>query len=249
MEYFFKRYEEKYLVNREQSAALRDLLTRRMVPDRYGEYWVQNLYFDTENWDIIRASLEKPAYKEKMRLRGYGAARPESELYLELKKKYKGLVYKRRCAVPARSYAAGAARDMVAGGESQIRREMDFYFRAHAVRERVFISYKRTAYAGTDDAGLRVTFDTDARFRLNNLDFNNPRDGRAFLARDTAVMEIKTPAGIPMWLARALGELRVYPAPFSKYGVCYTEHIRAARVPSVYGKERDEPCLISSTPA
>ena len=61
---------------------------------------------------LIRASLEKPAYKEKLRLRSYGVTEPGGEVFLELKKKYKGIVYKRRITLPedaAGEFIAGRA--------------------------------------------------------------------------------------------------------------------------------------------
>jgi SPX domain protein involved in polyphosphate accumulation len=219
----FKRYEKKYLITREQGAALQSILARRMKRDRFGEYMVQNLYFDTENWDVIRASLEKPPYKEKMRLRCYGA--PSRGLFLELKKKYQGIVYKRRIPVSPADFARRSIREIVAGGSAQIAREFDFYLKTHAVSEKIYISYRRIAFTGTEDKGLRVTFDADARFRAEELNFERPGAGRLIIPPGALLAEIKTPAGIPLWLARALSANGVFPRSFSKFGVCYTEYI------------------------
>jgi SPX domain protein involved in polyphosphate accumulation len=225
MQSIFKRYEKKYLITQEQGAALRDICSRYMTPDQYGEYLVQNVYYDTENWDIIRFSLEKPLFKEKLRLRCYEVSREEGELFLELKKKYKGVVYKRRLAIPMKSLSGRTVREIVSDESSQISRELDFYLKANAVRERIYISYRRTAFTGFKDDGLRVTFDTDLRFRLDCLDFSDQGGGQSIIPDGKMLMEIKTLGGIPLWMTHALCENKIYPIAFSKYGVCYTEHI------------------------
>jgi hypothetical protein len=225
MQSIFKRYERKYIVTREQYASLENVLSRHLEPDAFGEYLVQNLYYDTDGWDVIRASIEKPAYKEKMRLRCYGEMNQESKLFFELKKKYKGIVYKRRMAVPAKTLPAGSVLDVVPDGASQIARELDYYMKTNAVSGKIYISYWRTAFAGIADRELRVTFDTDIRFRLDCLDSFHPGDGHFILPRDKMLMEVKTPGGMPVWLARALCENKIFPTAFSKFGVCYTNHI------------------------
>jgi len=227
MQSIFKRYEKKYLVTREQYAALENVLSRHMEPDRFGEYLVQNLYYDTDGWDIVRTSIEKPAYKEKMRLRCYGEINPESRLFLELKKKYNGIVYKRRVAIPAKTLSGGFVGNLIPDGASQIAREIDFYMKSNAVSAKIYISYWRAAFVGTADKELRVTVDSDIRFRLDCLDYSRPKDGKTILPRDKMIMEIKTHGGMPMWLARALCENKIFPTPFSKFGICYTNHINA----------------------
>lgn len=225
MESSFKRYEKKYLVTRGQAAAFQAALARHMEPDLFGEYLVQNLYYDTEDWQVVRASIEKPLYKEKMRLRCYGAPHPESELYLELKKKYDGIVYKRRIALPAQALERRGVREALAADGSQIARELDCYMRANAPSERIYIAYRRTAFIGTGDPGLRVTFDDDVRFRLDLLDFSHPGVGGAILPRDKLLLEIKTFSAIPLWMARHLSEAGMFPTAFSKFGACYTDRI------------------------
>jgi len=225
MQSIFKRYENKYLITYAQHAALYNLLSRRMAPDYYGEYLVQNLYYDTENWDVIRASIESPLFKEKLRLRCYGDISQQSDLFLELKKKYDGVVHKRRIAIPADALSGGSVRGAVAKDTSQIAHELGFYLKSHAVSEKMYIVYRRAAFTGTSDAGLRVTIDSDVRFRLGSLDFSCPGYGHAILPQGKTLMEIKTFGGMPIWLARALCDNQIYPTSFSKYGICYTNYI------------------------
>jgi hypothetical protein len=225
MESIFKRYEKKYLVTREQTATLQDVFLENMAPDRYGSYLVQNLYYDTENWDAIRESVEKPSYKEKLRLRCYGAHYDCADYFLELKKKFKGIVYKRRIAIPASSFYGGPVSEAVSKDKSQIARELDFYMKSSAVSEKIYIAYQRTAFAGINDDGLRVTFDTDMHFRTDALNFAHPYAGRSILPENTVLMEVKTLGGMPMWMANALSKNRIFPTSFSKYGACYTGFI------------------------
>jgi hypothetical protein len=196
-----------------------------MEPDIYGEYLVQNLYYDTEQWDKIRESVDKPPYKEKLRLRRYGELNYDGDLFLELKKKFKGIVYKRRIAYPAAILSTGSVDGAVMADDAQIAREIAFYMKANAVSAKIYISYARKAYAGIDDGELRLTIDSDIRFRLDNLHFYRPGDGYAVLPRNKLLMEIKSLGGMPLWLARALSETEIYPTAFSKYGVCYTGFI------------------------
>jgi len=161
-----------------------------MEPDHYGEYLVQNLYYDTESWDIIRASIERPLYKKKMRLRCYGVMNPESDLFLELKKKYQGIVHKRRIALPVKTHLFCSIREVLSQGTSQIARELDFYVKATAVSEKIYISYQRTAFAGITEPGFRVTFDTDVRFRLDCLNCACPGDGCLILPPEKILMSV-----------------------------------------------------------
>jgi len=226
VESIFKRHEAKYLITEAQATALMPTLSRHMVRGKFDAYLVQNLYYDTENWDVVRRSIEKPVYKEKMRLRCYGLPEPESKLFLELKKKYKGIVYKRRIGFPGTKLSASGLQDFVAGENSQISRELTSYLEAHPVCERMYISHYRQAFTGREEKGLRITFDTDLRYRLEDLDFAEPRRGTLILPPGQIIMEIKTPGGMPLWLTRALSAHKIYPTSFSKYGTCYMDYIQ-----------------------
>ena len=84
----FQRYEFKYLLTRGQQARLLSAAGARLRPDEYSHSSIRNLYLDTPDFRLIRRSLEKPVYKEKMRIRCYGPAHPDSPVFVELKKKY-----------------------------------------------------------------------------------------------------------------------------------------------------------------
>ena len=243
MEHIFKRYEAKYLITDAQAAQLLTVFSQHMTKGQFDTYLVQNLYYDTENWDVVRRSITKPVYKEKMRLRCYGLPERESKLFLELKKKYKGIVYKRRIGFPNEKLSACGVQDLVAGESSQISRELTSYLQTHPVYERMYISHTRHALAGRADTGLRITFDTDLRYRLEDLVFEKPNTGTSILPPGQIIMEIKTPGGMPLWLTRTLSAHKVYPTSFSKYGRCYTDYIQRQR-------ERGQiSCLISPAEA
>lgn len=221
----FQRYEKKYLLNPEQYQKIRAGLAPYMVADEHGRYTICNLYYDTPDFQLIRASLDKPVYKEKLRMRSYGVPADGDSVFVELKKKYKGVVYKRRTVLEA-----GEALDYLAGrcsprAKDQICREIDWFLGRYHPVPQVFIAYDREALAGLEDRVLRVTFDIDLRWRDTALDLRSGDGGERITSRDQILMEIKIPGSAPVWLSRLLSENSVFPTSFSKYGVCYRENL------------------------
>lgn len=221
----FKRYEKKYMLNEQQHQALMQQLKGYMTKDRYGLHTIGNVYFDTENYELIRASLEKPVYKEKLRLRSYGVPKPGDNVFLELKKKFKGIVYKRRGQLTLEE----AQRYLVLGeqpaGDSQIIHETDWFLKSYRPVPKVYIAYDRTALFGQEDENLRITFDQNIRFRESHLDLSKGHWGNPLLEPGKILMEIKIPGAMPLWLSRLLSGLEIFPTSFSKYGTCYKEHL------------------------
>ena len=221
----FQRYEKKYLLNLEQYQKIRAGLAPYMEADEHGRYTICNLYYDTPDFQLIRASLDKPVYKEKLRMRSYGVPADGDSVFVELKKKYKGVVYKRRTALEA-----GEALDYLAGrcsprAKDQICREIDWFLGRYHPVPQVFIAYDREALAGLEDRVLRGTFDSDLRWRDTALDLRSGDGGERITSRDQILMEIKIPGSAPVWLSRLLSENSVFPTSFSKYGVCYRENL------------------------
>ena len=244
MQSIFKRYEKKYVITKEQGDVLQELIARYMSVDRDGEYLVQNLYYDTANWDVIRESIEKPLYKEKLRLRFYNNYNPLSQGFLELKKKYDNVVYKRRIAFSLGEIKTRCIREIVtehavlaahAANDSQISKEIKFFLQNKNVSEKIFIVYKRTAYNSINADNLRISFDRDIFFNLNapvltqrlaaeGTDFSHDKSCQ-ILDKNHLVMEIKTSGAVPLWLSHALSENKIFPVSFSKYGACFVNHI------------------------
>lgn len=220
----FRRVEKKYLLDRGQRAALLQYAELHMEADRYGHYPICSLYLDTEDYHLIRTSLEKPLYKEKLRLRSYGVPGRESPVFLELKKKVKGVTYKRRASLPLWQAEAVLQGDM--SPSDQILREIAWAVERYHPVPKVLISYDRTAFSGRgEEAGLRLTLDTALRWREEKLCLSDGDEGIPLLPPDITLMEIKTPASFPLWLCHALSELEIYPVSFSKYGACYRQHL------------------------
>ena len=218
----FKRYELKYLLDSEQKQKLLDAMEPFMALDEYGRTTIRNVYFDTENYRLIRHSIEKPAYKEKLRLRSYSRTAPGSEVFVELKKKYDSVVYKRRLAM-TEPQAVGwlqGADGCVA--DSQISREIE-YFRCfyETLRPTVFLSYEREAYFAKDGSDFRVTFDDTILCRETELTLDAPVYGCPLLEEGKVLMEIKCSGGIPLWMTAVLSREKIYKTSFSKYGTAY----------------------------
>lgn len=216
----FQRYEFKYLLTRDQQARLLFAAGTRLQPDAYSHSSIRNLYLDTPDFRLIRRSLEKPVYKEKLRLRSYGRADGESPVFMELKKKYRSIVYKRRLTLPYNQ-----ALDCLTGTrpwpETQIGREVRYAMGFYPdLKPRVFLSYERDSWQ-SPESGLRITFDTAVRFRTGLLTLDSDPWGTDLLEPDQVLMELKAPGAIPLWMVRLLTEMRLYKTSFSKYGTAY----------------------------
>ena len=218
----FQRYELKYLLTRQQQETVLREMQPHMALDQYGKTVIRNVYYDTDNHLLIRRSIEKPAYKEKLRLRSYSQADSDTPVFVELKKKYDSVVYKRRL-----SMAEGQAMNWLRGEEifsstSQISREID-YFRDFygSLRPTVFLSYERYAYYAKDGSDFRVTFDDRILCRETELSLTAPIYGASLLPEDMVLMEIKCSGGIPLWMTQLLSRERIYKTSFSKYGTAY----------------------------
>ena len=223
-----QRYELKYLLNSQQAEALRRRIAGHMEADQFGRTTIASLYYDTPDRRLVRASLEKPDYKEKLRARSYGPATQESPVFLELKRKAGGIVYKRR----VRSTLGGVA-DFLAGAaapdaDSQIGRELTAFRGSYrGLEPACLILYDRTAYfePGGD---LRLTIDENPRYRMTRPTLTDFGGTQSLLPPGGAVLELKVQGAMPLWLARTLSEERIYKTSFSKYGAAYRRECAAA---------------------
>jgi len=221
-----KRYELKYILSAEQVEALRRGLEGHMEVDAYGLTSIASLYYDTPDYRLIRYSIEKPEFKEKIRLRSYGLAKPDSTVFLELKRKAYGIVYKRR--VPTTQSAVkrffNYEGDICADG--QIAREIS-YFRGFYKKlvPACLIIYDRTAYfePGGD---LRLTIDYNPRYRVERLDLSSGMDGVSLLPEGAAILEVKVQQAIPLWLTSIFDGAKIYKGSFSKYGEAYKRQLQ-----------------------
>lgn len=228
--YIFKRVEKKYMLTREQYEYLIEAISPYMAPDSYGETEIRNIYFDNNDNELIETSLLKPEYKEKLRLRSYGVPDENSTVFFEIKKKYRGIVYKRRISMKLKeAYAYIDGGKLPESIEGNIPAEIDYMMRRYRLSPKAFISYRRVAWASKDNPDLRITFDRDITSRYGDTRLESTADGRKLLDKDTFLMEIKIPGAMPLWLAHILSEGNIFPHSFSKFGTAHIQQkIRSA---------------------
>lgn len=218
----FKRYELKYLITQEQKASILEAMEPYMALDKYGRTTIRNIYFDTDNYRLIRHSIEKPAYKEKLRIRSYKKAKPSSTVFVELKKKYDSVVYKRRMSLSEEEALNWVTGKMHCKEETQISDEIDYFLHYYeTLHPVVFLSYEREAYFCKDGGDFRVTFDDNILCRQEDLSLESDVWGTPILEEGKVLMEIKCSGGIPLWMAHVLSQEQIYKTSFSKYGTAY----------------------------
>lgn len=223
----FKRVEKKYLLTQPQYKAVIKAIGKHMSIDNYGKTTICNIYFDSPCDELIINSIEKPVYKEKFRIRSYGVADDNSRVFLEIKKKFKGVVYKRRIAMnikEAEKYINTGRLPFVP--DNNIPNEIDFMINRYSLKPKVFIAYDRTAYFGIDNKDLRITFDENIRSRYENVTLKSDENCTPLLDKGLYLMEIKIPGAIPLWLSRILSENSIFPTSFSKYGLIHKQHLK-----------------------
>ena len=228
----FKRYELKYMVTAGQKAKILEAMEPYMMPDKYGRSTVRNIYFDTDDFVLARHSIAKPDFKEKLRIRSYSKADAESTVFVELKRKYDHVVYKRRIGLgetDAMKWMCGAGCREAEDVSSQVSCEIDFFRNSYkGLKPVLYLSYDREAYrmrpgSGLNEGGLefRVTFDSNILCRENDLSLRSEAYGAPILEDGMYLMELKCPGSIPMWLTKVLSEEHIYKTSFSKYGTAY----------------------------
>lgn len=218
--YVFKRYEFKYLLTTEQYRAIYDEIKTRLMPDTFGKTVIQSLYYDTPDNLLVRKSNEKPVYKEKLRLRCYGLNDNDKNVYIEMKRKYDGIVYKRRIACKENEVC-----DILntKNENTQIKNELKYFFEFYGnIVPKMLILYDREAFFDAK-CDLRITFDADIRYRVSNLNFHTSLDGKKIFSDNTVLMEIKSGTALPLWLCDMLCNKKIYKQSFSKYGTAYRQ--------------------------
>lgn len=218
----FLRVEKKFVLTRSQAMELKRRMSDHIAPDSYPEYDLYNIYFDTVNHDIVSKCLGKSAYKEKIRLRSYTPCGLDDMAFLEIKRKHNGLGEKRRVDITPFNALKAIRNKTLASGDTQIEREINFFLKRYDLVPTMFITYHRTAYSGTTEKDLRVTFDDDIRFRTRNLSMRPTGEEISFTGKDTVVTEIKVCGRFPLWLSHILTDMNIHEQSFSKYGKIYT---------------------------
>lgn len=223
----FKRREMKFLLNEEQFGVISEGIKPYMTADDYGISTVLNIYLDNENSDVIRTSLGKPAYKEKLRLRAYGTVSDSSTAFLEIKKKFRGIVYKRRLELLYKTlfdYINGEKPE-IPEEKRQVFEETNYFIKRLELKPAIVICYDRQAFFGNDNAEFRLTFDGNIRSRRTELDLRKGDFGEPLSNQPFRVMEVKSAGAVPLWLVKILSANKIYTGGFSKYGNIYMNEI------------------------
>ena len=223
--YVFERIEKKYLLTRDKYNLLLEAIEPYMSADNYGKHTIGNIYYDTDTYELISRSLEKPKYKEKFRVRSYGVPKADGKVFLEIKKKYKGIVYKRRVSMTLKEAEDYLKRGIKPNKESQILKEIDYFMSYYKLTPKLYLAYDRVAYVGKENKEVRITFDHNIRSRERNINLNEGDYGTPLLDNYHYLMEIKVPGAMPLWLSKILADLEIYPTSFSKYGNIYKQSI------------------------
>ena len=219
----FKRYELKYRLTPLQKEKILEAMSPYMELDKYGRTTIRNIYFDTASYRLIRRSIEKPAYKEKLRIRSYSQATADSTVFVELKKKYEKVVYKRRLPLCEADAMAWICRENPCPVNTQISREIDYFIDFYGkLNPTVFLSYEREAYYDKGGGDFRVTFDDNILCRQTDVNLCSTTYGSPILSEGKVLMELKCSGGIPLWMVEVLSRERIYKTSFSKYGTAYS---------------------------
>lgn len=217
----FKRVEQKYLLNEDDFLLLQDMINEYFLEDKYYKSSIFNIYFDNKNNDIIINSIEKPKYKEKVRLRSYGNVKSNDTVFLEIKKKYNGVVYKRRVNLTLKEYKSYLKKGIIVNEKEQVLREIDYYIKTNDLKPYVFVGYDRLSYYSREDKNFRITFDTNLRSRFKDLRLRDTTDNCLYFDKKMYIMEVKSLYGLPLWFTKILSSNGIYPVSFSKVGSIY----------------------------
>lgn len=224
--YKFERIEKKFWMSEEQYSALLPVLCAHLQYDGFGVSTICNIYYDTPDFALIRRSVERPLFKEKLRLRSYGIPTDDDTVFVEIKRKLNGIGYKRRISIPF-----GEAKKLLRGepipcDNPQIEEELLAFIARYHPQPMVYLTYQRYAMTARSDPEFRVTIDRNLRYRMSEVDNPSEEGMRPIMANESAVlMEIKALGAIPKWLTDEMSRLKIYQAPFSKVGTCYIRHI------------------------
>lgn len=225
----FNRYEKKYLMPEEVYTLLRSKLRPYMQADQYGQHTICNIYYDTPGYDLVRRSIEKPVYKEKLRLRSYGIPTMDTTVYLEIKKKYDKVVNKRRIPLTLRQAYDYLDHGIRPPEDSQILRELDFFLQRYPLQRALYLAYDRVALFAREDPDFRVTFDRNIRSRQVDMGLEQGDRGELLLPEQYYLMETKILGAAPLWFSKILSEMHLYGVSFSKYGSIYEKRCGVSR--------------------
>ncbi len=217
----FKRVEQKYILTKSQYLSLQDIVNEHFKKDIYYQSNIYNLYFDNTNNDMVINSIEKPPYKDKIRLRSYNEPKQSDQVFLEVKKKFEGTVYKRRLSLTLQEWEDYHNKNILPTHDLQIMKEIDYEIKFFNLKPTFFVAYDRLSYYSKDDENFRITFDTNLRSRSTDLKLKDTKENKPFFDEEIYIMETKSLYGLPLWFTEELAKYKIYPSSFSKVGNIY----------------------------
>lgn len=221
----FRRVETKYVLTDSEYHELLERVQNHLEKDMYYQSTICNIYFDNDNNDLIVNSLEKPEFKEKIRLRSYDIPKLQDYVFLEIKGKYDGVVFKRRIKIKLSDYYKYLENGTLPE-ESQIMNEIDYYVKHYGLKPKLFLAYDRLSYYDRDNQEFRITFDENIRSRNDELHLEYGDAGNLYFKDRMHIMEVKSLGALPMWFTKVLSDMKIYPASFSKYGSIYQKGLK-----------------------
>lgn len=226
MQTVFERYELKYILTQKQKEKLLSVIEPYMQLDEYGRTTIRNIYYDTDTYQLIRNSIEKPPYKEKLRVRSYEKASTNSIVFVELKKKYADIVYKRRVPIEHQYAKEWIDKKVNCIEPTQIVQEINYFMSYYETLHPVtFLTYEREAFFCKDGNDFRLTLDENILCRQQDIALDAPIYGDSILPAHSTLLEMKCSEGVPLWLTQFLAKEKIYKTSFSKYGSAYQQHI------------------------
>lgn len=235
----FNRVEKKFVITQKQFKNLKESFDKEMKSDEYikdkNSYAIQNLYYDTIDDYLIKYSLSKPMFKEKLRIRAYGKVTLESFVFIELKKKINGVVNKRRSKIKlCEAYLFIHSKELpkiVEYHNVKVLKEIQQFIMRYEVIPKTYISYDRLAYKAGD---FRVTVDSNIHTRNDNLRLEYKKSGIELLEEGYLLLEAKSSLGLPIWFVKELSKEKIYKTSFSKYGKDYLRRNRNLSEKGIY---------------
>jgi SPX domain protein involved in polyphosphate accumulation len=223
----FHRIEQKYVLNKNEYEKMIKELNKYTIHDKYYESSICSVYFDDDNYDLIINSIDSPLYKEKVRLRSYGVIDDNGKVFLELKKKYKGVTYKKRVTMTLNEFWNYYEKSIIPKScDNLSMKEIDYCFNKYRLKPKMFISYDRYSYLDKENNNIRITFDYNIKYRDKHLNLDSNKYLEDIIEDDIYIMEIKTRDSIPIWFTKILSNLKLYPSGYSKYKEAYLRTLK-----------------------
>lgn len=228
----FQRKEKKYILSYDKYNELMKYLDIYMTRDEYGLHTINSLYYDTNTYDLISWATRKPKYREKLRIRCYGTDYVNAPYFLEIKKKVNGIIYKRRVSLDfdeTKEFIENGTLPAVDSFTDELTLMEVNRIRNKKVIPSAMVNYDRIALFGNENPDFRVTFDFNMRWRTDRLNFLTDDSGHIIAPEVDIIMEVKILKSYPLWFAKILSDLEIYPQSFSKFGQVYKRYILKER--------------------